>query len=353
MNKNNNQNRVAIIDLGTNTLKLLIAEKDGKRWNYLLNMSLPCRLGEGLKSKKQLLPKAQKRTLEALSEAVSLCEELEVNQIYPIATEAFRLAENGEDFRQYIKQELALDFRILTGVEEASLAFDSLMNEFPASQHNSLIIDIGGGSTEISAKSEVRSANEDTEKESARYKGNVGVYGSKPISDNFALQNTESPSANFELRTSHFALLRSLPFGCVTLTEEFLHSDPPTRNELVALQMHIREIIGKLPIIAKPNSCFGIGGTIVTLGRISQGDLDSESLHGSTLRLSNIKNLSNIMNRLTVQQRKDLPGMVPGRADIMPAGTMVLIELMSYFQVNTLTISTRGIRHGYLNKLEC
>ncbi len=355
-------NRVAILDLGTNTLKLLIAEQNDGQWEFILDTAISCRLGEGLKQSKRLSPNAKQRALDALDKAIALCDRSKVSQIYPIATEAFRIADNGEDFRLKIKKELNLDFKIISGDEEAALALEMLKYEFPLSMKETLIIDIGGGSTEISAKYEVRSTNGKTKEESSKYevrstngiispleKGGRGV---NHISSDFELQNIESPSTNFELRTSDFELRVSLPMGCVTLTEEFLPSDPPTEDEVLALQDHIKSIISQFPKPENPLSCIGLAGTLVTLGSLFLGEFNAENIHGLTMTYDQIDIISLNLNHMTNEERKTMPGMILNREDVLPAGAIMLLEIMTHFHIDTVTISTHGIRHGYLYSLE-
>jgi exopolyphosphatase / guanosine-5'-triphosphate,3'-diphosphate pyrophosphatase len=307
MNKNNIQNRVAVIDLGTNTLKLLIADKNGDDWNYIQDLSIPCRLGEGLKKRKRLSPQAKQRTLDALDKALAACEVCKAGRYYPIATEAFRLAENGEEFRLKIKKELGLDFQILTGEEEAELSSKSLQHDFPNTWENIFIIDIGGGSTEISAK--------------------------------------------FEVRNTKYTEQRSFPLGCVVLKEEYLHSDPPSEEELSSLRNHVRAMINEIPSPEESISCYGIGGTISTLGSIYLGEYKAEKIHGMQLSLNQIEDISNHLNSLTIPERREIPGMVMGREDVLPAGAVVLLEMMSHFHAESVTISKHGIRYGYLYKI--
>ncbi|HNX01464.1 MAG TPA: hypothetical protein PLE74_03325 [Candidatus Cloacimonadota bacterium] len=312
MNNEINQ-RYAVIDLGTNTLKLLIAERIERHWNYLLDTAFQCRLGEGLRENGRIMPPALDRTLDAIRNAVSLCREYHVNIIYPMATEAFRLAENGEEVRDRIKNELNLDFHIITGDEEAQLAIEMLKHEYPGNLDNFMIIDIGGGSAEISAKFEVRSAKCENEKAKCEFS-------------------------------------RSLPLGCVVLKEEFLHSDPPTDTEIDNLKKFIQGKISDLQSCSTELTCIGIGGTVVTIGSLHQGYLDKAKLHGTQLTYAEIEGISHKLNRLTTPERKELPGMILGREDILPAGAMVLLEIMKHFHMDRITIITRGIRHGVLQK---
>jgi exopolyphosphatase / guanosine-5'-triphosphate,3'-diphosphate pyrophosphatase len=304
MNKLNKQNRIAVIDLGTNSLKVLIADKTENKWSYIQDMSIPCRLGEGLKKSKRLSPHAKQRTLDALDEAINACEVCKVSQYYPIATEAFRLAENGEEFRLKIKKELGLDFIILTGEEEAALTLDALKTDFSSQLDNALLIDIGGGSMEITL-----------------------------------------------IRNKHITLQKSLPLGCVVLKEEYLLSDPPVEEELDNLKNFIKSRISAFPVSDQPFNCLGIGGTISTLGAMYIGEFKAEKIHGMKLSYSQIEDISNHLNHITIQERKSLPGMVRGREDILPAGAIVLLELMSHFQADSITISKQGIRYGYLHTI--
>jgi exopolyphosphatase/guanosine-5'-triphosphate,3'-diphosphate pyrophosphatase len=301
MDKHGLPPRYAVLDLGTNTLKLLIADRIGSIWKTIYEKAYLCRLGENLQLTGLLSETAKQRTLNMVEEAIQLCHEFKTEEMFSIGTAAFRQAQNGEEFREILHLKTGLDFEILTGEDEAKLTLSAMIHEFPASAINSLVVDIGGGSTEI-----VRMEN--------------GIL--------------------------HFC--HSLPWGCVTMLEACFKTDPPTNEDLECVSKLLQPLLKAFPKADIPQFCLVLGGTAVTLGSLAIGEWNLSRIHGLTIPIEQIETIAHEMLQQTIVQRSDIPGMVAGREDVMPSGLLILTEIMHYFEAPVCVIGTTGIRHGLL-----
>jgi exopolyphosphatase/guanosine-5'-triphosphate,3'-diphosphate pyrophosphatase len=292
---------LAAIDIGTNSVKLLVGRVSGQRVSPLLHRAVITRLGEGLQKSGEISPDAADRTIAALAELRALARERGAEELQAVGTLALRAAKNGRDFVERCAREADLEIRILTGEEEARLSFLGATGASKASQV--LGIEIGGGSTQIM----------------------VGTHSS--------------------LHTSW-----SLSMGAVTLTEEFLRTDPPAAEEMMAMSASIRRHLQKVVArVGTDGELVGIGGTvsaILTQLRKSDGG-DPREFHQTSVSFETISALSIHLSLKSVAERERM-GIEKGRADIITAGSWILTAAMSHLEATSLRASAHGLRHGLL-----
>jgi exopolyphosphatase/guanosine-5'-triphosphate,3'-diphosphate pyrophosphatase len=294
----------AAIDVGTNSVKLLVGRVEGTTVTPLLHRSINTRLGEGLHASGQIAPEAADRTMAALKELRDLATSRGAERVAAVGTLALREAANAAEFLARGRSEAGLDIRILTGQEEARLSYQGASSA--AATDEVLAIDIGGGSTEI-------------------------------------MQGTRT-----ELARSW-----SLDLGAVTMTEEFLRSDPPGADEMLTLSAEIRRHL--LPVAARAGregELLGVGGTvssILALLRREMGE-DPREITRRTVAFDTISALAIHLSLKTVAEREQM-GLERGRADIMIAGAWLLVAAMSHLEATSLRPTAQGLRHGVLIEL--
>ena len=296
--------RFATIDLGTNTALLLIADWDGARLKTVRDVAEITRLGRGVAQTGALDPEASRRALEVLSQYASLVREHEVQGLAAIGTAALREASNGPAFRRQAAALLGVPLEVISGDEEARLVALSVQRAFP-SEHLRVAFDIGGGSTEL-----------------------VLLQGEKILGR------------------------ESYPIGSVKLLEGFIHHDPPTPDELREMRAEALRVFAALPFalppLESPSRLIGIAGTITTTCAVVMGvaPYDPEKIHGAVLSREAIEESLRQMALLPLAERVRLPGLIPGRADVILAGATLLAVILERLQAATVTVSDHGIRHG-------
>ena len=284
--------RVGVVDLGTNSTRLLVADVEHGKVREVERRLMITRLGEGVDRRRILLPTALARVRNALGGYRRVLEEAGAERTLAIATSAVRDAENGEAFLGEIEWSYGFETRLLSGDEEARLTFRGV-SDHRELHPDTLVIDVGGGSTEL-------------------------------------------VQADWH---------RSLDLGCVRLTERFLHSDPPTAAELDACRAHVRAL---LPTEPEPTRAIGVAGTVTTLAVLSLGlaEEDPALVHGHTMTTDWIETRTEELSALTVSQLRDVPGMHPDRAPVIVAGAVVVTEALRHFGLAELTVSERDLMHG-------
>ncbi|HEY6112537.1 MAG TPA: Ppx/GppA phosphatase family protein [Gaiellaceae bacterium] len=287
--------RVAAVDLGTNSTRLLVADVDGDRLEELTRRLTITRLGEGVDRRRRLLPLPIARVRNCLSEYRQELEALGAERTLCIATSSVRDAENGEAFLGEIEWSYGFTTRLLSGAEEAAMMIRGVTAGRPPLD-DVLVVDIGGGSTElvVAADGEVASAT-------------------------------------------------SLDIGCVRITERFLGSDPPSRPELAAASGYVRSLLPPL----QAASAIGVAGTVTTLATIDLGDgeYDPERTHGHRLRRASVDEQLERLAAMTTEERVAL-GIEPGRASVIVAGVIVLREVMTACDLAEIEVSERDVLHG-------
>jgi exopolyphosphatase/guanosine-5'-triphosphate,3'-diphosphate pyrophosphatase len=281
--------RVAAIDLGTNTTRLLVADVDGGHIDEVVKRTRITRLGEGVDKRHQLLPVPIARVRNCLTEYRRELESLRAERTLLVATSAVRDAENGEAFLGEIEWSYGFSTRLLSGDEEAELTLRGVGE----TDGSTLIVDIGGGSTElISADQRI-----------------------------------------------------SLDIGAVRLTERHLPSDPPTDEELEACAAAVRSVLPGRP---HPERAIGVAGTITSLAALdlALAEYDPERVHGHRLTLGGIQHQLSRLAAMPLAERRRVPALDPDRAPVIVAGAVILREVLAHFGLEEIEASERDILHG-------
>ncbi len=298
--------RLAAIDIGSNSVRLMVAEPlRGGNYRILDEEREATRLGRALSSTSRLDPEAVELTLAALRRFKQIADGFQVDQLETIATCAVREAANGPDFCRRAKDELGLTINVISAEKEARLAFYSVQRAFDLSGKNVVVADIGGGSTEIILAS-----------------GNV-------------------IEATF-----------TTPLGAVRLTEIYGNGNGPGDFEFDKLQKAIDHQLRKLtrkPFFA-PHLLIGSGGTFTSLAEMvmaSKGQIGLPT-RGYNVTHAEVNHLLDRLRKMPLKSRRGVAGLSPDRADIIVAGLTIIDRLMRQFHVNLLQAHNRGVRDGLI-----
>lgn len=292
--------RLAAIDVGTNTTRLLVVDASGHDLDRQLAFT---RLGKGTDATGALDPAAVERTLKAVGEYCAIAGEFEVRHLRVAGTSAVRDAANSDELISAIEKVAGTSMEILSGHQEAKLTFMGGTKD--ASHGLYLVCDIGGGSTE------------------------------------FALGFPRKPPEVTE----------SVDIGSVRLTERLIASDPPETVEMLALEGEIDVALESLDdrlSMAPDAKLIGVAGTITTLGAIHLGKdgYDPEATHGMDLSRDEVQSLYKALASLRLDQRKALRGLPDQRADVIVAGASILSRVMAHWDFDSVQISEKDILDG-------
>jgi exopolyphosphatase / guanosine-5'-triphosphate,3'-diphosphate pyrophosphatase len=297
---------VAVVDIGTNSTRLLIAEVNPSTGavEELLRRSEVTRLGDGVDSGGSLSEEAIARVVHTLADYRSAIDSHHCEANLAVLTSAVRDAANGPPFASRVREDYGLDARILTGSEEAQLTFLGTMADRPAPTDPTVVIDIGGGSTEFI----------------------VGV----------------GRSAGFHA---------SLPVGVVRMSERHIHSDPPEPQELQSLALDVRSTLldGLPPEERAPvKRGIAVAGTATSAAAIAQelDPYDPSRVHGYNLALSTVELLLARLANINEEQRRSVVGLDPARAPTIVAGMIVLEEALRAFELQEVEVSEHDILYG-------
>lgn len=291
-------NRYATIDIGSNSILLLIGEVTPQgSLNVVIDIGKTTRLGRGLQEGGALNPHSVEQSIAVLKGFVALYHQEGVKEIAAVATNALRVARDADEFLSRVQKECHIFPRIIDGHEEARLSYRAVQRD-PVMPPDAVVIDVGGGSTEY-------------------------IIPSNP------------------LKTISLAL------GAVRLTEEFLTTDPPSTDEIERLQGEIKQTLNFLPV-TKVNGLVSIGGTGVALGTIHRDlkEFDAKKIHGMQLSREEISAIIEKLVSVDLESRRKIRGLPPDRADILPAGAMIILATMEHFAQETIHISCHGMRYG-------
>ncbi len=280
--------RIAAVDLGTNTTRLLVADVVDKRIEELHRETRITRLGEGVDARRRLLPVPIARVRNVLSDYRRTVESLGAERTLVVATSAVRDAENGEAFLGEIEWSYGFMTRLVNGDEEAELTRRGVE---PAP--GTLVLDIGGGSTEL-------------------------------IVDDFHV---------------------SLDLGSVRYTERFVHTDPPTPAELDQCAAAARAVLQER-VTARANAAVGVAGTVTTLAALGLETYDRERVHGHHLSLDGARRQLDRLAALPLAERREVPALEPERAPVIVAGAVILTEALAFFGLDAIEVSERDILDG-------
>ena len=297
--------RIAVADLGTNSTRLLVADVTaGGAIAEVARRTDVTRLGDGVDATGRLAEDAMERVHDPLFEYRRLADQLGADRAIAVATSAVRDASNGKSFQRNVRERSGFDIRTITGEEEARLTFLGATAGRDAAQAT-LVVDIGGGSTEYV----------------------VGHPGEPP---------------DFHVSTR---------LGSVRQTERHLTSDPPSRQELEALEGAAREIVtaGTPPEVrASVRKGIAVAGTATSLAAIDQElePYDPARVHGYELRLGACRRMLAMLAALPLDERRSVRGLLPDRAPTIVAGAVILIESMLAFGLDSMETSEADLLHG-------
>ena len=309
------------VDVGTNSVKMIIADLAQGRAIRIYEQTIITRIGEGMQELgNRLREDAMLRTLDALAQLAEAARAHKVRAIAAVGTAALRDAENRDDFLRRARERCGFDIEVIPGEEEARLSYLAVRRDPQWRDVTHLrVIDIGGGSTEV-------------------------IQG---------LPGTDTVASRI-----------SVNYGAVKLTETFLKSDPPTISQLEQANRIVQEAFERIPIHAPvPNApdvgsfdtareiytLVGVGGTVTNLGAIDQGGRGGvDPLHGHLLSAERLGSHIDRLAASTVEQRKTIPGLDPRRADIILGGAILLAQALARLNEPSVAISTRGLRWGLL-----
>ena len=289
--------RVAAVDLGTNTTRLLVADVVDGRVDEVDARAEITRLGEGVDTRRRLLPLPIARTRNVLTDYRRLVESLGAERTLAIATSAVRDAENGEAFLGEVEWSYGFATRLVGGGEEAELTFRGVTSDTRL-ERSTLVVDIGGGSTELVVA------------------GPDGI-GSR----------------------------RSLDIGSVRLTERFFHRDPADPSDVAACASHVDLT---LPETLEVDEAIGVAGTVTSLAAIElELDVyDRDTVHGHRLTLETVERQIERLARMPLAERIHVAGLHPDRAPVIVAGAIIVRETLVRAGLDALTVSERDILHG-------
>ncbi|MFE5242130.1 MULTISPECIES: Ppx/GppA phosphatase family protein [unclassified Streptomyces] len=305
--------RVAAIDCGTNSIRLLVADADPVtgRFTELDRRMRIVRLGQGVDRTGRLAPEALERTFDACRDYAAVIKDLGAERIRFVATSASRDAENSAVFVQGVLDILGVEPEVVTGDQEAQLSFDGATKELAGSDHLEkpyLVVDIGGGSTEF-------------------------VVGDDQVQ-----------------------AARSVDIGCVRMTERHLVQDgavvdPPTPDRIAAIRADIDaalDLAAETVPLASAATLVGLAGTVTTIAAIELGleEYDSAAIHHSRVSVERVREITARLLASTHEERAAIPAMHPGRVDVIASGALVLLAVMERSGAAEVVVSEHDILDG-------
>ena len=297
--------RVAVIDMGSNSTRLLVADVRDGTVQELARETRITRLAQGVDSTGSLAEEAVDRVLAALADYRAEIDRLGAARVTAVATSAVRDADNGAEFLATLRERFGFEAQILSGDEEARLTFLGATAARPSGGDPTLVLDIGGGSTEFV----------------------VGVAGEDP------------------------AFHVSAQAGAVRQTERHVTGDPPPREDLQALALEASEIIAAAvpqDLRRSTKSGIAVAGTATSVAAIDQelDPYDPERVHGYELQLAACERILALLAELPEDERRRVKGLHPDRAPTIVAGVVILIEAMRAFGLEAMETSEADILHG-------
>ncbi|MFI5208397.1 MAG: HD domain-containing protein [Gemmatimonadales bacterium] len=299
--------RFAAIDVGSNSIRCLIAERDEDGHLHVIDdLKDQPRLARGLTATGRLAPEAIERAVESIGRMTQAAERRGVAKVALVATSAVRDAANGAELAERVRKEIGIPLEVIDGETEARLAWLSVREHFAVVRGRAIAADIGGGSLEMV----------------------LAVGG----------------------LVEHVV---SLPFGAVRLTEQFLGDAANAEQGVKRLRAAVRRRLRTaVPVREWAGArLFGSGGTFTNAARIhfARGKgAPPAGVHGSTIKLGDLQRILEWLTTLSVEERRAVPGLNPERADIILAGIAVATEVLSHFDAQSITVSAFGLREGLL-----
>ncbi|HEX2084112.1 MAG TPA: Ppx/GppA phosphatase family protein [Solirubrobacteraceae bacterium] len=298
--------RVAVVDIGTNSTRLLIAEvEDGRVTRELTRQSRVTRLGQGVDLTGALADEAMHRVFAVLDDYRAAIDAHAVDRTTAVLTSAVRDATNGARFTETVRTRYGLDAETIPGAEEAALTFLGATSERdPDQPGESVVIDIGGGSTEV-------------------------VVG----------------------RGQDVSFFVSMQVGVVRQTERHVHSDPPEHDELTALAAEVEEIVHtEVPseVRERVEHAIAVAGTATSAAAIDLAldPYDPDRVHGHRIDVARLEELLARLAQMTNEKRRDVVGLHPDRAPTIVAGVVILLEVLRAFGIDRVEVSEHDILRG-------
>ena len=306
------ETNVAVIDIGTNSVKVVVAACGANLPSEIKFAQEITRVGEGLTKTGEINASALLRTINAIGRFSHVVQQYDCEHIFAFATHAFRVAANGKDAAARIAHETSIEVRIVSGEEEAGYAFLSARKRIGQGKPHMYLIDIGGGSVDF-------------------------VHG-----------------AGDEVIT-----VRTLPLGALHLMERFLPSDPIAPEEFGALRAHVRRVVSLLfeggdlsgpraRLSPAQTALVASGGSVTTIKKMCDQSWVYSSVTTPKIRIGEMRRLEAQCLALPLAKRKRLPGLEPDRADIIPAGLAVVIAFMEAADKRVAMVNPGGVRDGAL-----
>ena len=297
---------VAAIDVGTNSTNLLVIDEHGTELTRVITST---RLGEGLQATGELSLEAMTRTVEVITSYVATAQSLGANKIHIVGTAACRRARNTATFIELLRDKTQLTLEVLSESDEASLTFSGALIGLPIIDTPTMVIDIGGGSTE------------------------------------------------YTVGTESIEIFASIPFGAVASTDSHISSDLPRPEDLTnligAVSDELEDITRDYPVVGSPMRTVGVAGTIVTIAAVELGlhEFDDSALHGMSLSRDAAEDVFRTVATEPLALRVQNPGLGPDRADIIVAGCCILVATMRRLHLSEITVSTRGLLDGVASRV--
>ena len=300
--------RVAAIDIGTNTVLLLVAEKRDGKLVAVEEHATITRLGQGVDKTRSLAPEAVERTNACLDRYADIVSRLEVKRTAGVGTSAMRDAGGGEAVREHVKARFGVDARTISGDEEARLTFGGALSGLSLPDGRVVVFDIGGGSTEV-------------------------VDGDRT--------------------TRAITFAHSYDVGSVRLTERHVRSDPPSDEERAAVARTASDAFASVPASVRGAPVVGIAGTVTTLAAVSLGmsTYDGSRVHGHVMPLAELERVVGMLARVKLEERMTIAGLEPKRADVIVAGGLVALAFLRHVGAPSVVVSDRGVRWGLAEEL--
>lgn len=297
----------AAVDIGSNSVRLKIARLTSGRLREIHEDREVTRLGDAVFRTNLLDPNVMANTLKVLRRFHRAVQSAGTDQVRVVGTSALRDARNSQAFLEWIRSATGWNLEIISGLEEARLIHLGLVSSLRVSSSNVLMMDLGGGSCEltISAKGHIRETV-------------------------------------------------SLPLGAVRLTNEFLQHDPPRKSELKRLQSFVGREIGRISSRiqrARPGIVLATSGTAAALAAVCRGIYKTKGSRASAVSQTQMRRIAKTLSRLPLDGRRKLPGVGPRRAEIIPAGAMVYAEILDRCQLRGFRYSPLGLRDGLLAQM--
>lgn len=295
--------KYTILDIGTNSIKFFLFSVAKGQSETIMEKNNISRLGEGLLKTGVISEEAMERNIQVLAEFIKLAKAENVKEIIAVGTMCLRTAKNSKKFINRAKKELGLKIQVISGKEEARLSYLAVLSTIGNTDKNVVVFDTGGGSTEF-------------------------IFG-------------KGTTLNDRI---------SLNLGAVQPTEEYLLSNPVTESELEEMLTNMKIFFKENIPEKKANILIGIGGTVTSMGAVMHKMLkyDPDIIQGSQLTLAEVNKQITMYQRKTIEERKEIPGLQPKRADVILAGAGIIKTIMDIFKIDSFTISDRGLRHGLM-----